>query len=143
VSDKKKVPTQFFEVSGRLFQILEEMNKLDEEIDRLEEVLRGEGKEEGNIDNSIITGETTGSDILKHTTVDTWIPSPPLNRKVIQLIDLSHIKADSPTMYKCALAALCDDGTMWMLEAHENKWHRIKDVPQTDVDDEDISFMIL
>jgi len=72
-----------------------------------------------------------------------WVHQEGTSRKVIQLVDLSHIKVDSPAMYKCAIAALCDDGTMWVLEAHENRWHKIKDVPQTDVDNEDISFMIL
>jgi hypothetical protein len=64
-------------------------------------------------------------------------------RKVIQLVDLSHIKVDSPGLYKCALAALCDDGTIWVFEAREKRWHKIKDVPQGDVDDEDVCFAVL
>jgi hypothetical protein len=64
-------------------------------------------------------------------------------RKVVQLVDLSHLKVDSPGLYKCAMAALCDDGTMWMFEVYENRWHKIKDVPQGDVDDEDVCFAVL
>lgn len=72
-----------------------------------------------------------------------WLHKEGTSRKVIQLVDLSHIKVDSPGLYKCAIAALCDDGTMWMFEVYENRWHKIKDVPQGDVDDEDVCFMIL
>jgi hypothetical protein len=73
-----------------------------------------------------------------------WVhPEEQTRRKVIQLVDLSHIKVDSPGLYKCALAALCDDGTMWMFEVYENRWHKIKDVPQGDVDDEDVCFAVL
>lgn len=65
-------------------------------------------------------------------------------RKVIQLVDLSHVKAYDANLKKCILGALCDDGTMWILEAWENKWHRIKDVPQQVlVQASDMGFLVL
>jgi uncharacterized Fe-S cluster protein YjdI len=65
-------------------------------------------------------------------------------RKVIQIVDLSHIKVNSPGLHRCALAALCDDGTIWVFEAREKRWHKIKDVPQTEAEEDDnTGFVVL
>lgn len=65
-----------------------------------------------------------------------------MTRKIIQLSATTQLlaadsrKSDGPGDVVVVVAALCDDGTSWLIRLEDEyppKWDRLPDIPQSDV----------
>ena len=59
-------------------------------------------------------------------------------RKIIQIAGIGGVTADTEGgfNYQSELYALCDDGTVWMIESAREGWFQVKEIPENAASEE-------